>query len=72
MFEALKIKQAVVKRVKVVLEKPITKAYLLSLSFALPVVNNFNKCMQQQSPIVHVLHQELDGLMETDAMIHAS
>ena len=31
------------KRVKTVLEKPLTKAYLLFLCSALPVVNNFNR-----------------------------
>ena len=47
-----------VQRVKSVLEKPTTKAYL---SVTLPIVNNFNKFMQQQSPVVHILQQELDG-----------
>ena len=50
-------------RVKVVLEKPLTKAYLLFLCSALPIVNNFNRYMQQQSPILQVLYQELDGLI---------
>ena len=54
-------KQVVVRRVKIVLEKPLTKAYLLFLCSALPIVNNFNRYMQQQSPILHVLYQELDG-----------
>ena len=56
-------KQAVVRRVKIVLEKPLTKAYLLFLCSALPIVNNFNRYMQQQFPILHVLYQELDGLI---------
>ena len=56
-------KQAVVKRVKNVLEKPLTKAYLLFLSVSLPIINNFNKSMQQQLPVVHMLHQELEGLI---------
>ena len=56
-------KQAVVRRVKIVLEKPLTKAYLLFLCSALPIVNNLNRYMQQQSPILHVLYQELDGLI---------
>ena len=51
------------RRVKNLLEKPLTKAYLLFLCSALPTVNNFNKYMQQQSPILHVLCQELDGLI---------
>ena len=52
-----------IQRIKCVLEKPTTKAYLLFLSVALPIVNNFNKFMQQQSPVVHILQQELDGLI---------
>ena len=53
------------RRVKIVLEKPPTKAYLLLLFLcsALPIVNNFNSYMQQQSPIHHVLYLELDGLL---------
>ena len=53
-------KQAVVRRVKIVFEKPLTKVYLLVLCSALPIVNNFNRYMQQQSPILHVLYQELN------------
>ena len=56
-------KQEVVRRIKIVLEKPLTKAYLLFLCSALPIVNNFNRYMQQQSPILHVFYQELDGLI---------
>ena len=62
-FPSTEDKQAVVRRVKIVLEKPLTKAYLLFLSSALPIVNNFNRYMQQQSLILHVLYQELDGLI---------
>ena len=62
-FRSTEDRLAVVRRVKLVLEKPTTKAYLLFLSFALPIINNFNKCMQQQAPIVHVLNQELDGFV---------
>ena len=51
------------RRVKIVLEKPLTKAYLLFPCSALPIVNNFNMYMQQQSPILHVLYKELDGLI---------
>ena len=51
------------RRVKIVLEKPLAKAYLLFLCSALPIVNNFNRHMLQQSPILHVLYQELDGLI---------
>ena len=51
------------RRVKIVFEKPLTKAYLLFLCSALPIVNNFNRYVKQQSPILHVLYQELDGLI---------
>ena len=62
-IRSTKDKQAVVRRVKIVLEKPLTNAYLLFLCSALPIVNNFNRYMQQPSPILHVLYQELDGLI---------
>ena len=61
-FRRTEDKQAVVRRVKSVLEKPLTKSYLLFLCSALPI-NNFNRYMQQQSPILHVHYQELDGLI---------
>ena len=62
-FQSTEDKQAVVRRVKIVLEKPLTKANLLILCSALPIVINFNTYMLQQSPILHVLYQELDGLI---------
>ena len=62
-FRSTDDRKAVVQRIKRVLEKPTTKAYLLFLSITLPIVNNFNKFMQQQSPVVHILQQELDGLI---------
>ena len=55
-FPSTEDKQAVVRRVKIVLENPQTKAYLLFLCSALPIVNNFNRYMQQQFPILHVLY----------------
>ena len=51
------------RRVKIVLENPLTKTYLLFLCSALPIVNNFNRYMQQESSILHVRYQELDGLI---------
>ena len=62
-FQSTEDKQAVVIRVKIVFEKPLTKAYLLFLCSALPIVNNYNRYMQQQSAILHVLYQELNGLI---------
>ena len=35
-----------VRRVKIVLEKPLTKAYLFFLCSALPIVNNINRYVQ--------------------------
>ena len=52
-----------IQRVNNVLDKPLTKAYLLFLSTTLPIINTFNKFMQQESPLLHVLHDELDGLV---------
>ena len=52
-FRSTEDKQAIVRRVKVVLEKPLTKAYLLFLYSAIPIVNNFNRYMQQQSPFLY-------------------
>ena len=55
---------AAVRRITIVLEKTITKAYLLFLSNALPVINYFNKCMQQKAPLLHVFMQEIQGLVQ--------
>ena len=62
-FRSTEDRQAVVRRVRAVLEKPLTKAYLLFLSSPLPIINNFNKLMQRESPLVHILQQQLDGLV---------
>ena len=56
-------KQAVVRRVIIVLEKSLTKAYLLFLYVLHYQLLNFNRYMQQQSPILHVLYQKLYGLL---------
>ena len=56
-------KMAVVKCIKGVLKEPITTAYLLFLSISLLIINNFNKCMQKQAPIVYLLQQELESLI---------
>ena len=61
-FRSTEDKHAEVRRVKIVLEKPLTKAYLLFLCSALPIVN-FKRYMQQQSPILHVLYQERNVLI---------
>ena len=58
-FQSTVAKQAVVRRLKPVLDKPITKAYLLLPCSALVIVDNFNKYKQQQSSIIHTLYQEL-------------
>ena len=62
-FRSTENRTAAVKRISAVLEKPITKAYLLFLSVSLPIINNFNKCMQKQAPLVHLLQQELESLI---------
>ena len=56
--------QAVVHRVKATLEAPLTQAYLRFLSSALPIINVFNKLMQRESPLLHVLQQELNGFVQ--------
>ena len=45
------------------LEKPITKTYLLFLSNVLPIINYFNKCMQQQASLLHIFMQEIEGFV---------
>ena len=55
--------QAVVHRVKATLEALLTQAYLRFLSSALPIINVFNKLMQRDSPLLHVLQQELNGFV---------
>ena len=62
-FRSTEDRQAVVRRVRAVFEKPLTKAYLLFFSSPLPIINNFNKLMQRESPLVHILQQQLDGLV---------
>ena len=69
-FRSTEDKQAVVRRVKIVLEKPLTIVNLLFLCSALPIVNNFNRYMQQQSPIVQVFYQELDGFTKISVAVH--
>lgn len=63
-FRSTEDRQAVVRRVKAVLEAPLTQAYLRFLSSALPIIINFNKLMQRESPVVHVLQQELNGFIQ--------
>lgn len=58
-FRSTDEESATVTRIKEALEQPITKAYLTFLSDSLPVINIFNKIMQQQSPTIHFLHQEI-------------
>ena len=53
-----------VTRITEALEKPITKANFMFLSDSLPVINVFNKVMQQQSPTIHCLHQEVTTFMK--------
>ena len=54
---------ATVRRITEGLEKPLTKAYLMFLSDGLPIINVFNKLMQQQSPTIHFLHQEVQSFV---------
>ena len=61
-FRSTEDKQAVERRVKIVLEKPLTKAYLLFLCSALPIVNNFNRYMQQQFQFF-MFSTKIDGLI---------
>ena len=56
-FRSTEDHSAVVRRVKAALEAPLTQAYLRFLSSALPIINNFNKLMQRESPVLHFLQQ---------------
>ena len=58
-FQSTDDKQAVVRRVKIVLEKPLTKAYLLFLCSALPIVKSSTGTCSSNLQFF----QELDGLM---------
>jgi len=51
-------------RITDVLEKEISKLYLMFLCDALPVMNTFNKLMQKQSPTVHILHREVNTFVK--------
>ena len=52
-FRSTEEESAMVTRITEGLEKPITKTYLMFLGDSLPVINVFNKVMQQQSPTIH-------------------
>ena len=62
-FRSTEEDSATVRRISAVLEKPLTKAYLLFLSNALPVINYFNKCMQQEAPLLHIFIEEVESLV---------
>ena len=61
-FQSTDEESATVTQITEALETPIKKAYLMFLSDSLPIISIFNKIMQQQSPTVHFLHQELQVL----------
>ena len=63
-FRSTDEESATVTRITEALETPITKAYLMFLSDSLPIINIFNKIMQQQSPTVHFLHQEITAFVK--------
>ena len=50
---------ATVRRITQSLENPLSRLFLMFLSDALPVINIFNKMMQQQSPALHSLKPEV-------------
>ena len=63
-FRSTDEKSATVTRITEGLEKHITKAYLMFLSDSLPIINIFDKMMQQQSPTIHFLGQEINAFVK--------
>ena len=55
---------ASIQRIMQSLENPLFRLLLLFLSDALPVINIFNKMMQQQAPALHVLQQEVHSFIK--------
>ena len=55
---------ASVRRITESLEKPLSRLFLMFLSDSLPVINIFNKMMQQQSPALHSLKQEVHSFLK--------
>ena len=55
---------ATVRRITQSLENPLSRLFLMFLSDALPVINIFNKMMQQQSPALHSLKQEVHSFLK--------
>ena len=53
-----------VQRICQCLEKSLSKLFLMFLSDALPVINIFNKMMQQESPALHFLRQEVHSFLK--------
>lgn len=63
-FRSTDESSAMVQRILTALEKPMTKAYLMFLSDALPIINNFNKVMQKRSPTIHFLYNEISSFVK--------
>ena len=55
---------AAVRRITQSLENPLSKPFLMFLSDALPVINIFNKMMQQEAPALHSLRQEVHSFLK--------
>lgn len=63
-FRSTDESSAIVQRILTALEKPVTKAYLMFLSDSLPVINIFNKVMQNGSPTIHFLYNEVSSFVK--------
>ena len=55
---------ATIRRITQSLENPLSRLYLMFLSDALPVINIFDKMMQQQSPVLHSLKREVHSFIK--------
>ena len=63
-FRSTEEKPATVTRITEALQTPISKAYLMFLSNSLPIIIIFNNIMQQQSPTIRFLHQEITAFVK--------
>lgn len=55
---------ATIERIVNSLENPLSRLYLMFLCDSLPVINNFNKLMQKQSPTIHILSREIHTFLK--------
>ena len=51
-----------IERLNVALQNPVTKVYILFLSHTIPAFDDFNKLLQKEEPVIHILKKQLHGV----------